>query len=107
MEGEARCPALYAGLATRAEIRDLYRAAVFLWMMPLVAILSTIDTVRLRACFAPSRSFASSDARIDFSAVRSRARACRLCSRRLMFCRFALRADFVRFANAYLVRVLF
>src|SRR5687768_18496401 len=68
-------------------------------MMPLVAILSTIDTVARSAAFAASRSLASSDARIDFSAVRSFDRIWRLCSRRLTFCRFALRADFVRLAT--------
>src|SRR5712691_7202931 len=68
-------------------------------MMPLLAILSTIDTVWLSAALAPDRSFASSDARIALSALRSFERICRLCSRRLMFCRFALRADFVRLAT--------
>src|SRR5918992_383863 len=68
-------------------------------MMPLVAILSTIETVACSATFAPLTSFASSDARIDFSAVRSLDRIWRLCSRRLMFCRLALRADFVRLAK--------
>ena len=68
-------------------------------MIPLVAILSTIETVRLRAAFAPARSLASSEVRIDLSAVRSLARICRLCSRSLIFCLFAFRADFVRLAK--------
>jgi hypothetical protein len=38
---------------------------------------------------------------MDFSAVRSVERIARLCSRRLMFCRFALRADFVRLATVF------
>src|SRR5687768_17304141 len=68
-------------------------------MMPFVAILSTIDTVWLSAALAPSRSLSSREARIAFSEVRSFERICRLCSRRLTFCRFALRADFVRLAT--------
>ena len=36
---------------------------------------------------------------MPFNAVRSVERICRLCSRRVMFCRFALRADFVRLAT--------
>src|SRR5688572_5514982 len=68
-------------------------------MMPFVAILSTIDTVALSASLAPSTSLESSEARIAFSAVRSRDRSSRLCSRRLTFWRFAFRADFVRLAT--------
>ena len=68
-------------------------------MMPLVAILSTMETVRLSAALAPSTSSASSEARIPFSAVRSLDRICRFCSRRLTFCRFALWADLVRYAT--------
>src|SRR6185436_20128321 len=79
-------------LDIRAARRDLYRPAVLRWMMPLVAILSTMETVSLSASLAPDRSFASSE-------VRSFERICRLCSRRLMFCRFALRADLVRLAT--------
>ena len=51
------------------------------------------------AAFAAFTSFASSEARIALSALRSFERICRLCSRRLIFCRFALRADFVRLAT--------
>src|SRR6185503_13498373 len=83
----------------RAARRDLYRPAVLRWMMPLVAILSTMETVSLSASLAPDRSFASSEARIALSALRSFERICRLCSRRLTFCRFALRADLVRLAT--------
>ena len=86
-------------LDIRAESRDLYRPAVLRWMMPLVAILSTMETVWLSAALAPERSFASSETRIAFNAERSFERICRLCSRRLIFCRFALRADFVRLAT--------
>lgn len=64
----------------------------------MVAILSTMETVWLRAVFAPARSFLSSRVRMDFSAVRSFDRIPRLCSRRVTFCLLALRADFVRFA---------
>ena len=86
-------------LDIRADRRDLYRPAVLRWMMPLVAILSTIDTVWLSAALAPYRSSSSREARMAFSDVRSFERICRLCSRRLTFCRFALRADFVRLAT--------
>src|SRR6187200_1754274 len=68
-------------------------------MMPVLAILSTIETVALRAALAPSTSFSSSLARIALSAVRNVDRIPRLCSRRLTFCRFALRADLVRLAT--------
>ena len=67
--------------------------------MPLVAILSTRDTVWLSAAFAAVTSLASSEARMALSAVRSLDRIVRLCSRRLMFCRFAFRADLVRLAT--------
>src|SRR5262245_19878080 len=68
-------------------------------MIPLVAILSTSETVRLRASFAAVTSLASSDARMALRAVRSRDRIVRLCSRRRMFCRFAFSADLVRLAT--------
>src|SRR5687767_5655637 len=68
-------------------------------MIPFVAILSTIETVALSAFLAPSMSFSSSDARMALRDERSFVRIWRLCSRRLTFCRFALRADFVRFAT--------
>src|SRR6186997_997154 len=68
-------------------------------MIPFVAILSTSDTVCLSAVFAPLKSLASSDARMDLSAERSLDRMVRLCSRRLMFCRFAFSADLVRLAT--------
>jgi len=50
--------------------RDLYRLAVFVWMMPLVAILSTIDTVLPSAALAPATSLASINAWMDFSVLR-------------------------------------
>src|SRR5689334_21514075 len=70
-------------------------------MMPVFAILSTIDTVLFSAAVAPSTSFSSSLARMALSAVLRLERICRLCSRRLMFWRFALRADFVRLATVF------
>jgi hypothetical protein len=55
----------------------------------------------LSAVLAADRSFASREARIALSAVRNFERICRLCSRRVMFCRFAFRADFVRLATVF------
>src|SRR5689334_1122901 len=70
-------------------------------MMPLVAILSTSDWSDWRDFLAPSTFLASRFLRMLFRPVRRRARSARLCSRRLMFCRLALRADLLRFATVY------
>src|SRR6185503_4562158 len=87
-------------LATRAERRDFRREAVFLWMMPFDAILSTSDCMSVIAFLAAPSSLPAAAERTLFNPVRSFDRSARLCSRRLTFCRFAFNADLLRFATS-------
>src|SRR5690349_417842 len=68
-------------------------------MMPLAAILSTSDWAVPAAVAAAALSVPSTVLRRPFRPVRSFERRRRFASRRLTFCRFALRADLFRLAK--------
>ena len=76
----------YGLLASRFASRDLYRAAVLSWMMPLADILSISETVPLSADRASSVLPWSIAARSDFNARRSRVRSPRFRARRTRSC---------------------
>src|SRR5215472_10866772 len=83
----------YFAAASLALRRDLYRAAVFLWITPFFTALSIIETVSANWVFAWALSLDCSAARNLRRAVRRRDVLARFCAVRVVVCRARFSAE--------------
>lgn len=86
-------PFSFSSLARRFINLLFRRAALFLWMVPFSAALSSTLTASNVAWRASSASPASREIRAFLTNVRAAPRSIRFCTRRLSFCRLRLIAD--------------